>query len=49
MQDRNNIQNNKTQATDKDQKHKSNVDQKSRTPGQPDRDRQSTSDREGRR
>lgn len=42
MQDRNNIQNNKSQVSDKDQKNKSNVDEKSRTPGQSDRDRQST-------
>ena len=42
MQDRNNIQNNKSQVSDKDQKNKSNVDQKSRTPNQTDRDRQST-------
>ena len=48
MQDRNNIQNNKAQVADKDQKNKSNVDQKSRTPGQPDRDRQSASERDRR-
>lgn len=43
MRDRNNTRSNKTQGADKDQKNKSSADQKSRAPGQPDRDRQSTS------
>lgn len=49
MQDRNNIQNSKTQNADKDMKRKSNVDKKSPLPGQPDRDRQATTERQGRR
>lgn len=49
MQDRNNIQNDKSQVADKDAKQKGNVDQKSRTPGQPDRDRQPSTDRQDRR
>jgi|GEM_PF-4396533 hypothetical protein len=49
MQDRNNIPNNKSQVADKDAKQKSNVDQKSRTPGQSDRDSQTSKDRQDRR
>lgn len=50
MQDRNNIPNNKSDVADKDSKQKSGTpDQKSRTEGQPDRDRQSSTERQGER
>lgn len=44
MQDRNNIQNNKSQTANRDQKDKSSADQKSRSSGQTERE-QKPSDR----